>query len=480
MNFTSLYFLLLFPVACFTYYLIPYKWRWVNLLLVSYAFYLSWQPVFGLVLAGVTIVSYYSGQKIEQNRGDLKKSKTWLKAGVVVSLLPLLAFKYYNFINQSIFGALSSIGWNFRLPEMKLLMPLGISFFTFMAVGYMVDVYRGKIKSERNVALYALFISFFPQVTSGPIGRADQLIPQLKQPERLKLDNVSAGLKMMLWGYLMKLCLADRLGIYVDAVFSNVDHHNGTTYLLTSILYTIQIYGDFAGYSLIAIGAARILGIRLMENFKRPYFATSTQDFWRRWHISLSTWMRDYVYIPLGGSRVKESRHLFNIFATMLVSGLWHGAAWTFVFWGALHGLSQVVQTLWNKYLTRVHINGLLKIVFCFLFVNLAWVFFRSPDFSTAFKIVVGMFTSFGTPFMDIPVFLNGFMTLAIVFAKDIYDEIKERRKLSEDKIITTPDCTGPLIWRKRALDIITIVATAIYVLLLGVLDGGQFIYFQF
>ena len=344
MSFTSLNFLLLFPVACLVYYLIPYKWRWLYLLLVSYAFYLSWQPVFGLVLVGVTLVSYYSGLKIEQNRGDIKKSKTWLTAGVVVSLLPLLAFKYYNFINQSIFGALSSIGYNFRLPEMKLLMPLGISFFTFMAVGYMVDVYRGKIKSERNVALYALFISFFPQVTSGPIGRADQLIPQLKKPEGLKLDNVSAGLKMMLWGYLMKLCLADRLGIYVDAVFSNVDHHNGTTYLLTSILYTIQIYGDFAGYSLMAIGVAKTLGFNLINNFNRPYFSISITDFWRRWHISLSRWLKDYVYIPMGGSRCSKLRNYWNIFVTFLVSGIWHGANWTFIAWGLIHGFAQIIE----------------------------------------------------------------------------------------------------------------------------------------
>lgn len=480
MDFSSLNFLLFFPVTCIVYYLIPYKWRWVYLLLVSYVFYLSWQPVFGLVLVGVTLASYCAGLKIAKNHDNIKRRKAWLTSGIVVTLLPLLFFKYYNFINDSIFGALSSIGWDFHLPEMKILMPLGISFFTFMAVGYMVDVYKGKIDTESNLGLYALFISFFPHVTSGPIGRADQLIPQLRNPEELKLDNVSTGLKMMLWGYLMKLCLADRLGIYVDAVFSNVDYHNGTTYLLTSILYTIQIYGDFAGYSLIAIGAARVMGIRLMENFKRPYFATSTQDFWRRWHISLSTWMRDYVYIPLGGSRVKESRHLFNIFATMLVSGLWHGAAWTFVFWGALHGLSQVLQTLWNKYVTRVHLNGFLKIVLCFFFVNIAWVFFRSPDFTTAFKMVIGIFTSAGKPFIDIPVFLNGFLTLAIVIAKDLYDELKEKRKSMKELTITKPEWRGQIIWKKSILDIITIVAAAMYVLLFGVLDGGQFIYFQF
>ena len=479
MNFTSLNFLLLFPIVCIVYYLIPYKWRWAYLLLVSYIFYISWQPVYGLVLVGVTIMSYITGLMLQQKKDNKKKVKLWLTMGIIVSLSPLLAFKYYNFLNDSISSALASVEWNFHLPEMKLLMPLGISFFTFMALSYIVDVYYGKTKAIRNLGHYALFISFFPQVTSGPIGRAEQLIPQLKEPEVLKRDNVSSGLKMMLWGYLMKLCLADRLGIYVDAVFSNIDHHNGTTYLLTSILYTIQIYGDFAGYSLIAIGAARVMGVRLMDNFKRPYFATSTKDFWRRWHISLSTWMRDYIYIPLGGSRVKESRHLFNIFATMLVSGLWHGAAWTFVFWGALHGLSQVVQTLWNKYVKHFHFNDALKVVLCFFFINIAWIFFRSPDFETAFKMTTGMFTSFGIPFIDIPVFLNGFLSLILVLSKDVYDEIKENNERLVS-IQTNSVWRMQKYWKKDAADILIIVSLAMFVLLFGVLDGGQFIYFQF
>lgn len=433
--------------------------------------------MYGLILAGVTLISYITGLKLEENRTNNKRAKYWLTAGIFITLLPLLLFKYYNFINDSIFGALASVGLKYRLPEMQLLMPLGISFFTFMGVGYMMDVYNGKCKAQYNVGQYALFLSFFPQVTSGPIGRAGQLIPQLKEPEPLKLDNVSAGLKMMLWGYLMKLCLADRLGIYVDAVFSNIEHHNGTTYFLTSILYTIQIYGDFAGYSLIAIGAARVMGIRLMENFKRPYFATSNQDFWRRWHISLSSWMRDYVYIPLGGSRVKESRHLFNIFATMLVSGLWHGAAWTFVFWGALHGLAQVIQTLWNKHIKRIRMIKVFKIVICFLYVNVAWVFFRSPDFDTAFKMIIGMFTSIGSPFVDLPVFMNGLLSLLIVFAKDVYDEIKENKT---DSIANMATLGEQKLWKQSAIDIIVIDFLAMYVLLFGVFDGGQFIYFQF
>lgn len=470
MNFTSFNFLLLFPAICIVYYFIPYKWRWCYLLLVSYIFYFSWQPVYGLILATVTLVSYVSGLKIGQFGMNDKKAKHWLTGGIVVTLLPLLFFKYYNFINDSIFNLFSIVGWNFRLPEMKLLLPLGISFFTFMAIGYMVDVYRGITIPQRNIGLYALFVSFFPQVTSGPIGRAEQLIPQLKEPEKLLLDNVVAGLKMMLWGYLMKFCVADRLGIYVDTIWNNLDNHNGTTYLLSSLFYTIQIYGDFAGYSLVAIGSARVMGIRLMNNFLRPYFSNSLKDFWRRWHISLSSWMRDYIYIPLGGSRVSSSRHLFNIFATMLISGLWHGAAWTFVFWGALHGLAQVVQTLWNKVI-KFRMPEVLKIVFCFAFVNFAWIFFRAPDFNSAFQVISGIFTSPGKPFLDTMVFAYGLTSFLIILIKDCIDERRSRKLIASQ-------CGNSV--NEQIKDMIQIILLASYTLLFGVFDGGQFIYFQF
>lgn len=469
MNFTSFNFLILFPAICIVYYLIPYKWRWIYLLIVSYVFYLSWQPVYGLILAGVTLISFFSASKLEQLKEERNKAKKWLIVGIVASLLPLIFFKYYNFINDSVFGILSVVGWRFRLPEMKLLLPLGISFFTFMAIGYMVDVYRGTSKAQKNIGLYALFISFFPQVTSGPIGRAEQLIHQLKNPEYLKLDNVVVGLKMMLWGYLLKLCVADRLGIYVDTIWNNLSNHNGTTYLLSSIFYTIQIYGDFAGYSLVAIGAARVMGIRLMDNFMRPYFSTSLKDFWRRWHISLSSWMRDYIYIPLGGSRVTQTRLLFNIFATMLISGLWHGAAWTFVFWGAFHGFAQVVQTLWNK-VVKFKMPEIIKIVFCFLFVNLAWIFFRAPDFHSAFQVVTGIFSTTGKPFIDTMVFAYGLTSVVIVLIKDIIDEYRMRKTGVGMNRSST-------VWVKEVTQIILL---SCFILLFGVFDGGQFIYFQF
>lgn len=461
MSFTSLNFLLFFPIACVLNYLVPRQWRWVYLLVVSFAFYINWQPIYALLLATVIAITYFTGKKIE----DSNKQKRWLTIGILLPLLSLFAFKYYNFINESVFSLFGVIGLTLKLPEMKALMPIGISFYTFMAISYMVDVYKGKIKAEQNPLMLALFLSFFPQVSSGPIGRAGQLIPRFRAPELLTRDSLLGGVKMLIWGYFMKLCIADRWGIYVDTVFSNIANHNGTTYLLTSVLYTFQIYCDFAGYSLIAIGAAQIMGIRLMDNFRRPYFAKSIKDFWDRWHISLSTWLKDYVYIPLGGNRVSPVRHLLNLLLTFLVSGLWHGAAWTFVIWGGIHGLMQIVYTLWRK-VVKINIPSFLSVLLTFVCVNFAWIFFRAPDLNTAITVIQGIFISHGRPFMDVPSLFNGAIAFGILALKDLHDECNWKMKLI--------DSDNFLISHFRLAILI------VFVLLFGVFDGGQFIYFQF
>ncbi len=461
MSFTSLNFLLFFPIACVLNYLVPKQWRWVYLLIVSFAFYINWQPIYALLLAAVIAITYFTGTKIE----DSYKPKRWLTRGILLPLLSLFAFKYYNFINDSIFGLLDAIGLRLKLPEMKALMPIGISFYSFMAISYLVDVYKGKIKAEHNPLMVALFLSFFPQVSSGPIGRAGQLIPQFRNPAFLTRENLFAGMKWMVWGYFMKLCIADRWGIYVDTVFSNIANHNGTTYLLTSFLYTFQIYCDFAGYSLIAIGAAQIMGIQLMDNFRRPYFAKSIKDFWDRWHISLSTWLKDYVYIPLGGNRVSPARHLLNLLLTFLVSGLWHGAAWTFVIWGGIHGLMQIVYTLWRK-VVKINIPTILSVLLTFLCVNFAWIFFRAPDFNTAMTVVLGIFVSHGKPFMDTPSLYNGTIAFGLLVLKDLHDEFNWKISLTESKNL----------WVSH----FSLAMLIIFILLFGVFDGGQFIYFQF
>jgi len=460
MSFTSLNFLFFFPIACVLNYLVPRQWRWSYLLVVSFAFYINWQPIYALLLVAVIAITYLVGIKI----GDSNKQKRWLTIGILMPLLSLFAFKYYNFINESVFCLLGAIGLRMKLPEMKALMPIGISFYTFMAISYMADVYKGKIKAEQNPLMLALFLSFFPQVSSGPIGRAGQLIPRFRAPELLTRDSLLGGVKMLIWGYFMKLCIADRWGLYVDTVFSNITNHNGTTYLLTSILYTFQIYCDFAGYSLIAIGAAKIMGIRLMDNFRRPYFAKSIKDFWDRWHISLSTWLKDYVYIPLGGNRVLPARHLLNLLLTFLVSGLWHGAAWTFVVWGGIHGLMQIIYTLWKK-VVKINIPALVSIPITFICVNFAWIFFRAPDLKTAISIIHGIFISHGKPFMDISV-SYGAIAFGLFILKDFHDEYNWK--------ICIIDSNN--IW----LNHFFLAVLIIFILLFGVFDGGQFIYFQF
>lgn len=340
MLFNSLNFIIFFVAVVVIYYLLPKNsWRKVFLLGASYYFYACFNFAMLSILLLETAVAYGYGRlrtmTLRQGSGQAP-SKTFLAGTIVLLLLPLLCFKYLNFLMGTVGDVLALSGALVKMPSFELLLPIGISFYTFMAVGYVVDVYKGKIEAEKNLLDFALFVGFFPQIASGPIGRAGQLIPQLKEKHPLLYANITVGAKMMLWGFFMKLVVGDRAGIYVDTVFGNYAHHNGSSLLLATFMYTIQIYCDFAGYSLIAIGSAKMMGIELMENFRRPYFATSVADFWRKWHISLSTWFRDYVYFPCGGSRCSTLKTYRNLMITFLVSGLWHGAAYNFILWGGV------------------------------------------------------------------------------------------------------------------------------------------------
>lgn len=335
MLFNSFEFLLFFPIVCVLYFLLgKNKYRNPFLLLASYYFYMNWKPIYAVLILTSTILTYVCGLLVEKNSGEKKKQKWFLISSLVLNFGILFIFKYFNFINESIFIVLSTTGLKWTVPNLDVLLPVGISFYTFQAVGYSIDVYRGTIKAERNFITYALFVSFFPQLVAGPIERAKNLLPQFHSEHHFDADDVIEGIKQMIWGFFMKLCVADVLSSYVDAIYNNVANHNGTSMLLATLFFTIQIYCDFAGYSNIAIGVARVMGYRLMENFKQPYFALNIKEFWRKWHISLSTWFMDYLYIPLGGNRVSYSRHLLNLAITFLISGVWHGANWTFVIWG--------------------------------------------------------------------------------------------------------------------------------------------------
>jgi len=351
MLFNSLNFIIFLVAIVVIYFMLPKNnWRKVFLLGTSYYFYSCFDLTMLPILLIVTGVAYVYGRIRERDNlkqvqtlsvcnnqiGNQNKGKALLAITIVFLLLPLLAFKYLDFLMDSTADMLSLASLTVEMPDFELFLPIGISFYTFMAVGYVVDVFKGKVPVEKNLLDFALFIGFFPQIASGPIGRADQLIPQLKVKQPLLYTNISVGVKMMLWGFFMKLVVGDRAGIYVDTVFGNYMHHNGVSLMIATFMYTIQIYCDFAGYSLIAIGAARTMGIELMENFRRPYFATSVADFWRKWHISLSTWFRDYVYFPCGGSRCSTIKIYRNLMITFLVSGLWHGAAYNFILWGGI------------------------------------------------------------------------------------------------------------------------------------------------
>ena len=475
MLFNTIDFVIYLIAVVIVYYAIPAnRYRKLFLLAASYYFYACWNLAFLGLLLFDTVVAYMAGKLLEGKEDLNRKRILW--PSVIFILIPLFCFKYLNFSLTTVHDGMSALGVAMQVPEFQLLLPIGISFYTFMSIGYVADVYLKKILPELDVLDFFLFVGFFPQIASGPIGRAPSLLPQYKEKQPFLFDNLSAGAKMMLWGFFMKLVVGDRAGIYVETVFGNFANHNGGSLMLATFMYTIQIYCDFAGYSLIAIGSARIMGYELLNNFRRPYFATSVTDFWRRWHISLSTWFRDYVYIPCGGSRVGEKKLYRNIMITFLTSGLWHGAAYNFIVWGAYHGLAQVIGkmtqekklSMWKG--LRVNPDGGFKrfvdIVLTFIIVSYGWMIFYVSDFSIAIEITKGYF-HLGVPYMHqttIFFFIIGFLLL---FIKDFKDEFTPNKHfLLESKYV-------PVRYVSFAL-------LSVLIVLIGVLGGGQFIYFKF
>ena len=434
---------------------------------------MNWKPAFAIVLLGVTLITYFGGGILEvrgaqEFKSSRRKRLVWLFA--LLGLLPLLVFKYYNFLNDSLIEGLAAVGLKFALPGLNWAIPVGISFFTFQAVGYMLDVYHGRVKAEKNLLDYLLFVSFFPQVTSGPISTAEELMPQIKSTRRFDYEQGKQGLKYLLWGMFIKLVIADRLGLFVDTVYANYIHYSGSTCFVASVFYTLQIYCDFAGYSLMAIGIARTLGFNLINNFRRPYLAVSITDFWKRWHISLTRWLTRQVYIPLGGSRCSKAKTYWNIFVTFLVSGIWHGANWTFFFWGVMHGVLQIIEKAlgWQKYEGNNLAVKISRIIITFLLVNFAWVFFRMPNIADAFSIIGQMFANFGSPSVSD---MGGAskIIVALAFIILVFKELRE-------EFFPTKFCfieSKPLRW-------IAYVSLFCMILLFGVLDGGQFIYVSF
>lgn len=452
------------------YYCIPaaqLRLRNFFLLAASYFFYMNWEPAYALLLLTSTTVTYFAAVGIAHYE-DRRKKKVCLVTSLVLNLSLLVLFKYYNFLASNIEALMGWCGLSVDFPVSKLLLPVGISFYTFQALGYTIDVYRGTTKVERNFWTYALFVSFFPQLVAGPIERSNNLLPQFKQPHTFDYDNGMKGLRMMIWGYFLKLVLADRCGTYVDAIFDHLNMHNGGSYLMASLLFPFQIYGDFASYSLIAIGAARILGFRLMQNFRNPYLSCSVGEFWHRWHISLSTWFKDYVYIPLGGNRVGRQRQYVNLMVTFIVSGLWHGANWTFLCWGALHGMLLCIEKAigYGKNAATSGIGKLGRWLLTFMLVCLAWIFFRADTLTDAGIVFKGIFTNLGTPFTRV----SDFCIIGASLLAMLLDGIRQER---HDHIPLNAKTKTILLHVGLALMIAVIC-------LFGVLDSSQFIYFQF
>lgn len=391
----------------------------------------------------------------------------------ILGLLPLLIFKYYNFINDSISEGLAAIGLHFSLPGLNWAIPIGISFFTFQAVGYMFDVYYGRIKAEKNLVDYLLFVSFFPSILSGPINKASLVLPQIKNLRPyFDYHKAVTGLKMILWGMFMKVVVADRVALYVETVLPNYMNYTGVTCFTASLFYTIQIYADFAGYSLMALGVGKVLGFELTENFRRPYFAISITDFWHRWHISLSTWLKDYLYIPLGGSRCSKMRNYWNIFVTFLVSGLWHGANWTFIVWGCMHGLIQIVEKALGiqKLKSSNRLVKLGRILVTFLLVNFAWIFFKMPSLGDAVGVISHIFDIHQSMALEVTskhIFLLMMAGTVILLFKDVRDEFAPNKlRLFES--------------RYKAVRWLSYLAVIVLIMLTGVFDAGQFIYANF
>lgn len=399
MQFNSLEYAIFLPIVFIVYWLINDKYRWLLLLLSSYVFYMCWNPIYVFLLMGITLVSYGAALLID----NVKLSK-WkrliLSISIAVCVLLLVYFKYFGFLVHSFENVLNLFRVEKHFSLMEIILPVGISFYTFQAISYIIDVYRGTTKVEKHFGYYAVYISFFPQLVAGPIERSRTFLMQLKKEKIFDYNQATYGLKKMVWGFYKKLAIADVLAQYVNRVFGDITSYEGFSLILAMLFFTIQIYCDFSGYSDIAIGSAKLFGINLMDNFKSPYFSASIKEFWNRWHISLSTWLKDYIYIPLGGNRKGKLRQIGNLMITFCISGLWHGANYTYIIWGCIHGILNSIETIFDRNKNSNNKNKqltVLRVVCVFIVCNFAWVFFRAENLSDAIYFFENMLRGIGS-----------------------------------------------------------------------------------
>ncbi len=480
MLFNSLDFIIFFPMVVALYFLLPHRFRWVLLLIASYYFYMCWNYKYVVLIFITTFTNYLCGLGL----GHFKRKGVrifLLTTGLVVSFGILFFYKYFNFFGDSLNVLFAQFNLFYRVPAYEVLLPVGISFFTFQTLSYTIDVYKGNQTVEKHFGIFALYVSFFPQLVAGPIERSTNLLPQFYKKNTLNYENVRDGLAHMLWGFFKKVVIADRLSEYVNIVYNNPADYQGPHFLLATLFFSFQIYCDFSGYSSIAIGTAKIMGYDLMVNFRRPYLAQSIREFWHRWHISLSTWFRDYLYIPLGGSRVKtKSRHYFNLFFTFLVSGLWHGANWTFVVWGALHGFYQLLG-MWTKSITEKFnnliglnkapaLNGILQTLITFVLAYFAWIFFRANSMQDALYIIGQMPNlQHTTPINLFEFRVDLYLSIGLILLLLVVEILEEQTALYT-RIRVMP---AYLKWA-------TVAVLSLALFVLGVWESTDFLYFQF
>ena len=475
MLFNSFTFLIFFPIVTILYYVLPQRYRWIHLLTASCVFYMFFIPVYIFILFTTIIIDYFAGIYIEKNTG--KSRKYWLIASIISTCLVLFVFKYFNFFNTNFRAIAEFLHLHYPISFVNIILPIGLSFHTFQSLSYVIEVYRGNQKAEKHFGIYALYVMFYPQLVAGPIERPQNMLHQFYEKHEFKYTNMVEGLKLILWGLFKKVVIADRLAIYVNAVYNNPAHHTRASLLLATLFFAFQIYCDFSGYSDIAIGTARTMGFKLMTNFNRPYFSKSVAEFWKRWHISLSTWFRDYLYISMGGKRVSKPRWLFNLFITFLISGLWHGANWTYVLWGSINGGYLVAPQVFNATSDKIlpgkktfyTLKTIVNVIITFLLICFAWIFFRANSISDAFMVINRMIHNSGPLFIgNIRDLLYGVSFLILIV---IVEMIQEYRLFNNLSLFHHPN---------YLVRYSTYISLCLLILLFGVFGGGQFIYFQF
>lgn len=467
MLFNSVQFFYFLAILLPLFFITSSKYRWIVMLGASLFFYMCWNKYYVVLIIFTTLTSYISALLIDKSENMFLK-KVYLLGSIGASLFILIFFKYYNFFVTTV----NEIG-DSKFDLMDFLLPVGISFYTFETFSYTIDVYHKRLKAEKHFGIYTLFVAFFPKLVAGPIERSENLMPQFHRKQELKVDNVVIGIKLIILGFFMKLVVADRAAIYVDSVYNNVNQHAGITLWLATFLFSFQILCDFAGYSIIAKGVAKLFDFDLMTNFQRPYLAQNFGQFWRRWHISLSTWFRDYVFIPLGGSRVKYWRQYRNIMITFTISGLWHGANWTFVIWGSLHGLYLLSENILNRnYITPLikidhRIKGFSKRILVFTLASFAWIFFRSNTVQDAFLIITKGFYFDTALFLDTKTLFYSLIGILLLIGINYFEETH-----GEQNALNNSELSLGIVFFFATLLVLTFY--------FGVFDGGQFIYFQF